>query len=264
MSSDTAAAIPAALCFRDVAPALPGGLSLGAASGRSLAEATLSALMELVERDAVARWWRAGAPASRVEAQAAKDGLRRMRGGAAGRSTWLLDISSDIGVPVVAALSRGDDGKGIAAGFAARATVGSACESALLELAQMELGNHLVSLKSERSGVDALAEAERRQFDRMQRLSSDDPRFRAARELAPGRSAALPREPAACVAEVVSRLGRAGVEVFAVDITLPAFGIPAIKLAAPLLAAEPIWLDTPCLLEARSRRGDDISGIAII
>lgn len=264
LSDGSAVFVPAALCFRDAALEPPAGLSLGAAAGRSLEEATLSALYELIERDAIALWWRAGAPARRLDTTVAADLLARLRGGGNGRRTWLLDITSDIGVPVVAALSCEAPGSGIAAGFAARATLGEAADAALLELMQMELGNRLVAAKAGRLGEGALAQGEREQLARMRLLSAGDPRI-AGIDGAPDRTVALPAKTEERIAAIVKLLGGAGVEAFRVDLTAPAIGIPAVKIIAPRLAAEPVWLDTPRL----ARKTDDdttaaVSTVAII
>lgn len=266
LSDGSAACVPAALCFRDAAPEPPAGLSLGAAAGRSIEEATLSALFELVERDAVALWWRAGAEARRLDLTIANKLLARLRGSASSRRTWLLDITGDIGVPVVAALSCDEDGRSIAAGFAARAALGGAADAALLELMQMELGNRLVAAKAERLGEGALAETERRQLARMRLLFADDPRF-ASMDGARDQAAALPEKSEGRIAAIVRLLSRAGVEAFLIDMTTAAIGIPAVKLVAPQLGAEPVWLETPRL--ARVRKTDDdatagVSAIAII
>ncbi|MBY5827698.1 TOMM precursor leader peptide-binding protein [Rhizobium leguminosarum] len=87
-------------CFAD---------SNGCAAGNTLSEAILQGFFELVERDAVAIWWynRLEAPGCDLSmfdvpylrrAQARYAGL--------GRELWVLDLTSDLGIPVFAALSR--------------------------------------------------------------------------------------------------------------------------------------------------------------
>ena len=92
--------------------------------------------------------------------------LRRLRGGLTHRRTWLLDITSDIAVPAVAALSCNADGFGLCCGLAARATQAEAARAALLKMAQMELAWHVVQAKHTHRGAGALNTADRRHAQR--------------------------------------------------------------------------------------------------
>ena len=84
----------------------------GNAAGNSLAEAVLQGFLEVVERDAVGIWWynRLSRPAVDLAAFADPyvDALlahyHSMR-----RSLWLLDLTTDLGIPVFAAVSRRED-----------------------------------------------------------------------------------------------------------------------------------------------------------
>lgn len=113
--------------------------SNGCACGRSVDSARLSALLELVERDAAARWWygqrkrpllapeRLGASSRLLDAlQARSRGLR------------LFDITTDLGIPAVAAASFAPDGTTLALGFAARLSTAAAAQAALLEMLAVE------------------------------------------------------------------------------------------------------------------------------
>jgi bacteriocin biosynthesis cyclodehydratase domain-containing protein len=90
-----------------------GADSNGNAAGTCLADAVLQGLLELIERDAVALWWynRTRMPAVDVgsfhdpwveEVRAVYAGL--------GRDLWVLDVRSDLDVPVMVAVSRRTDG----------------------------------------------------------------------------------------------------------------------------------------------------------
>lgn len=83
--------------------------SNGAAAGNTRDEAVLQGLLELVERDAVAMWWyhRLARPAVDLDA-VAHPTLDAVRAACArlDREVWALDLTHDLGVPVVAALSR--------------------------------------------------------------------------------------------------------------------------------------------------------------
>lgn len=216
-------------------------------------EATRSALLELIERDALALWWRGGdepgaIPAGEVREAAAL--LRDARGGHGGRETRFLDITSDIGIPVVVAMSFDADGRSVAAGFAARPDRDAAACSALRELAQMELGNRLVLMKLERGGTGALSEGEMRQLNRMRDLHADDRRFRTGRK-----AAAKIDVPGADGTAIALRLAEIGIPAHRVDLASGTGEIPVVKVVAPLLQSEPGGHVTPRLARMRELRG---------
>ena len=110
------------------------GDSNGCAAGESKSDATFRALLELIERDAFAIWWfnrieRTGLSfahdellcriASSVEAEA--------------RSLRLYDLTSDLGVPVVAASIADEKGSSIYVGSAAGISEVSAARKAAIE-----------------------------------------------------------------------------------------------------------------------------------
>jgi oxazoline/thiazoline synthase len=116
--------------------------SNGNAAGSSIEDAVLQGLFELIERDAVALWWynRTSQPA--VDLDAFTDPwLDELRGVYAdlGREVWALDLTSDFGVPVVAAVSRRVDRvhEEILFGFGAHLDPRLALRRALTELNQM-------------------------------------------------------------------------------------------------------------------------------
>ena len=86
--------------------------SNGCAAGNTLEEAILQGFYELVERDAFAIWWynRLRAPAVDLsgfdDAYLASASAQYSR---YERELWMLDVTSDIGVPVFVALSRRPD-----------------------------------------------------------------------------------------------------------------------------------------------------------
>ncbi|MFC4085639.1 TOMM precursor leader peptide-binding protein [Amycolatopsis samaneae] len=87
--------------------------SNGCAAGSSLEDAILQGTLELIERDAVALWWYNRTPVPGVDLGAFGDPLlEEMTGHYAdlGRDLWALDVTSDLGVPVMVALSRRTDG----------------------------------------------------------------------------------------------------------------------------------------------------------
>lgn len=95
--------------YRHNGPFFAMGDSNGSAAGTSLEDAALQGFLELVERDAVALWWynRVNRPAVDLDAfgdpyiDRLRDVYARL-----GREVWALDLTSDLGVPVVGAFSR--------------------------------------------------------------------------------------------------------------------------------------------------------------
>ncbi len=82
--------------------------SNGNAASNCLEEAVLQGLMELIGRDAVALWWDNMIPMPAVDLHQIKDPMIVQFGeafNAIGRKVWVLDITSDLGVPVFAAFS---------------------------------------------------------------------------------------------------------------------------------------------------------------
>lgn len=113
----------------------------GNAAGNSLEEAILQGLLELVERDAAAIWWynRLQLPAVDLDAMAEpyiatlREHYRRL-----GRSLWVLDLTTDLGIPVFAGVSRRHFGpsEDILIGFGAHVDPWMAVMRSLTELNQ--------------------------------------------------------------------------------------------------------------------------------
>ena len=81
----------------------------GCAAGNSLEEAILQGFLELVERDAFAIWWYNRLRVPAVNLSGFDDGFLAAAPGYYGRhdrDIWLLDITSDFGIPTFAAVSR--------------------------------------------------------------------------------------------------------------------------------------------------------------
>ncbi|TCD14059.1 YcaO-like family protein [Oricola cellulosilytica] len=125
--------------------------SEGAAVHASLEKALLAATLELVERDAAARWWREGVPASPLDL--GRDGGADLAGrlsGAAGpllRTTTFFRLSSEYPAHVVAAAHIDRTGRARAIGYAARLSVAEAVGRAFLEMAQVNLAISLTRLR---------------------------------------------------------------------------------------------------------------------
>jgi len=116
--------------------------SNGCAAGNTREEALLQGLCELVERDAAGIWWynRVRRPALDIddfegpEWDATRAFYRRER-----RDVWLLDLTNDLRVPTMIAVSRAADGdeEQILAGLGTHLDVGIAAMRAVSEMNQM-------------------------------------------------------------------------------------------------------------------------------
>ena len=84
----------------------------GNAAGNTLAEAILQGFLEIVERDAVGIWWYNRLTRPAVDLASFGDPYIDALAGyyaSMHRSLWLLDLTTDLGIPVFAALSRRED-----------------------------------------------------------------------------------------------------------------------------------------------------------
>jgi ribosomal protein S12 methylthiotransferase accessory factor len=239
---------PVDLCYRrhaaeqDFKPPLK--LSSGCAAGTSVEAATLRALLELIERDAVALWWRGGRRGRSIAsdseaAHAAAELLAQLRQENTERKTWLLDITTDVEIPAVAAVSTGPDGYGFAFGLGARLSLADAARAAIFELCQVELGQHVVAAKRQESGDAALNEGDRRQLRRGTLFDT-----KACMLLQPETkpdviSKERPDDAASSLPQCLERLEARGIAAYAIDLTRPQLGIPVVRVLAPGLQLEP-------------------------
>jgi ribosomal protein S12 methylthiotransferase accessory factor len=182
LSNGAAVLLPADLVLRR-APGralLPvdGRPSLGCGAGPTIEAARRHGLLEVLERDAAALWWRGGMRGQALPLEPAVLGgpmhqLAALRGGVTERATWLLDITADTRTPCVAALSCDADGFGLACGIAARSALPAAAEAALRELCQMELSGSIIASRLRARGPQGLTEAD---HDALARLTQVDTR----------------------------------------------------------------------------------------
>jgi len=117
--------------------------SNGCAAGKTLVDAIRRGLLELVERDSVASWWYNRLQRPLVDLSSFQseyfvrfvESYKRLE-----REAWVLDITSDLGIPTFAAISRATRGKteDILISFGADLDARVAIEHALFEM------NHLL------------------------------------------------------------------------------------------------------------------------
>ena len=262
--------LPADLCLRrppaaqEFAPPFP--LSIGSAAGTSFEGSALHGLLELIERDAASLWWRGGrrgrAIPTDVEASA-QALLGELRSGASSeRRSWLLDITTDTGIPAVAALSCKPDGFGLAFGLAARRTLQAAARSAILEMCQIELAHAVVEAKRRERGEAAL---NAKDLSHLQRATAINADACALLHPLPGNAAHIAIDTSdaqAALHQLVRRLAELGIETYGLDLTRAGFAVPVARIIAPALQAEPSGIVTSRLsgMIAQSGGGEAFTG----
>jgi ribosomal protein S12 methylthiotransferase accessory factor len=272
----TEALLPADLCLRrppdrrEIEPPFP--LSNGSAAGTSWDAAALHGMLELIERDAASLWWRGGNRGGSIPPQheahiMAEALLPRLRQNATGRRSWLLDITTDIGVPCVAAVSCSANGFSFAFGLAARPTLKAAARSAILEMCQLELALAVVEAKYRESGEAALNK--RDQGHRRRATMIDADRCTLLQPV-PERKQHLAidsTDPGAALQLIVDRLGQLGIETFGLNLTRTQFAVPVARVIAPGLQPEPSEIITPRLADMITQTGGGMKytgGVALI
>jgi bacteriocin biosynthesis cyclodehydratase domain-containing protein len=137
--------VPAALCYYghpDVGKEFYcTGDANGCAAGSVIEEAILHAFLELVERDSAAIWWynRIARPALDLDSFPDPYLARvRERYARHDRELWALDITADLGIPVIAAVSRriGGPADDLLIGFGAHLDPATALHRAITEVNQ--------------------------------------------------------------------------------------------------------------------------------
>lgn len=227
--------IPAQSVFLDAAATLSERLvhdadSTGCAAGQSEAAATTAALWECVERDAVALWWHGGQPAPPLPLALIDTSQPRLSWwlDRRDRQTRLYDLTTDLGLPVVAALSADADGRHVALGTAARPRIADAALAAVTELVQTEVGM---------DQARAAANPEVAEWDGFAALDTLPQTGTRGMSTTPDTSPAL--------SALVQHLVGMGHPPLAVATTLPGDPLPSVRVLVPGLCAMRGRIDTP-------------------
>jgi ribosomal protein S12 methylthiotransferase accessory factor len=212
--------------------------SNGNAAGNTLEEAILQGFFELVERDSVALWWynRVRGPGVDLDSFAEpyldelREFLRHHH-----RDLWVLELTSDLEVPVFVAASRRTDGgaEQILFGFGAHLDARVALLRAVTEMNQM-LARALTESTNappetqleDRITLDWLRNAT--VVNQPYLVPRDSPP-RKASEYPPCRTDDLKDDVLACQALVE----RHGMEMLVLDQTRPEIGLPVAKVIVP-------------------------------
>jgi YcaO-like protein with predicted kinase domain len=214
--------------------------SNGCACGGNWSDALNRAVLECVERDAMAVWWygrqrRKHPPLSCLDRSAPRLSwwLSERQ-----RQTRLIDITSDIEVPVAAAVSHDHNGRNVAIGSAAAADFGMAAVSAVTEMIQMEVSMTMGSYNAELENWNARASMDMRQFE-------------------PNTSVA---ENSLLVVDPIRRLKDAGHQVFAIDLTRREDLLSTARVVVPSLSALH-GMPSPERIISQSRRQPQFGGV---
>ncbi|BCG05307.1 hypothetical protein PPGU19_098750 (plasmid) [Paraburkholderia sp. PGU19] len=246
--------VPLSYCFAET-PDTADGLKFcvhnpnGSAAGSCIEEAILQGLLELIERDATAIWWYNQLPRPGVDLAKFGDPffdalVREYE--SLGWHMWALDITHDLGIPVVVALAENPATARFSIGFGCHLNSRIALQRALTEV------NQLLDIAADApSPWDAA------------KLSSKQFLYPAAGVAVVDASAWSSIEASDlndAIEQCMSRLGAAGMEVLVVDKTRPDIGLPVVQVivpglchfwprfGAPRLYSVPIsqgWLDHP-------------------
>jgi ribosomal protein S12 methylthiotransferase accessory factor len=211
--------------------------SNGAAAGSSLEDAILQGLLELVERDAVALWWYNRTRQPEVDIDAFADPwlaeLREVYAGL-GREVWVLDVTSDLGVPTMAALSRRLDRtcEDIMFGFGAHLDPAVALRRALTELNQLMPAVVNVDEHQQYGWLDK----EATHWWRTATVANQPYLLpdRGERPRGPGWFGYVPGDDLADDIELLRRrLADRDLELLVLDQTRPDIGLPVVKVVVP-------------------------------
>lgn len=252
--------VPSELCLRQLGQNTQ-GMSTGCAAGQTKEQATLSALLEIIERDAAAMWWEGGGSPRPISLEAIVEAKLEDLYTQAGRrcdtkSTLILDITTDMNIPCVAALSSDlETGANFACGLACRVNMGEAIRKAVHEMMQMELGHHVLAAKRRALGDDALNSHDKKQLER-------DGLLQSIWYTPMVQTAAQPRSYPQCASGISSSLEallemllEQQLDAISVDLTRHWIDIPVVKAFIPGLQNYPANSSTPRLIAAKAASG---------
>lgn len=216
--------------------------SNGNAAGTSMEDAILQGFFELVERDAVATWWynRIQRPAADLDAYAShfdEKYLHQVREHYAtelNRDLWVLDITSDLGIPsfVAASMAR-EDRPRVLLGFGAHRDPRGALLRAITEMNQM-LGmipamEHVHDEKDIKAGLNPEAA-----WWRLESLEDHPYVFPQGNAVGPEAHAHdWTTDGKANVERVAALVENQGMELHVMNMTHPDVGMPVVKVMVP-------------------------------
>ncbi|MEU6220006.1 TOMM precursor leader peptide-binding protein [Streptomyces sp. NPDC047022] len=212
--------------------------SNGCASGNTIEEAVLQGFCEVVERDAVALWWYNRLPRPAFDLDSLNDPyVAQMRAFYASmdRELWVLDITSDLGVPTFAAISRRDhEVEDVMVGFGAHPDPRIAAIRALTEVNQflpfVDRRDEHGATVYRTDDVETLAWCrETKVAEEPWLLPDPSARPSTVSDFAP----MVGHDLAGHVADCVARARACGIEVIVLDQSRPDLDLSVVKVIAP-------------------------------
>lgn len=210
--------------------------SNGNAAGTSLEDAILHGFFELVERDAVALWWYNRTRQPAVDLRSFPDAWLAdvpERYAWLNREVWALDVTSDLGIPVMAAVSRRTDkpAEDLMVGFGAHFDPRVALRRAVTELGQL-----LPSVIDARADGTGYGPAEPHLLSWWTGVTADDQPFLRpdpAETARTARSYAYTRPAQLDLAAICEIARRAELDILVLDQTRPDVNMPVVKVIVP-------------------------------
>ena len=232
--------------------------SNGVGAGRDYHHAIFSGMTEVIERDAFALWWFGEKPAYSLNPEVENDSefkdIILNCHGASDRQVWFLDISTEIDVPVVAALSSMPDGSAVVAGFAADPDPFIAAKKAFLEMCQMEVAQEISVIRQEYCDEERLTTQDHIWLERHKNLS-----VKKYPQLTKKIPATRPLSTASSDPHnlVIEMLDQSGFTPFVVDLSRADINIPVVRILVPgLQSAKADWV-SPRLKKVARKTGAD-------
>jgi bacteriocin biosynthesis cyclodehydratase domain-containing protein len=212
--------------------------SNGNAAGACMEDAILQGFLELVERDAVCLWWYNRVARPGIDPAALDDprisGLQAFYA-ARDREFWLLDLTSDLGIPVCAAICRrkGGPAEDIVLGFGAHLDPRIAVSRAITEMNQFMPAVLAVAP----TGETYYAYHDGACLDWWKTGTLANQPYIAPAGWSPGFLALDPADGAQDVRDQIlgcfEKVERKGLEVLVLDQTRPDVGTPVAKVIVP-------------------------------
>lgn len=208
--------------------------SNGNAAGATREEAIVQGFLELVERDAVALWWYNRLPRPAVDADAFDlPFVREMRRfyASVSREFWVLDLTSDLGIPVYAAISRRVDKpvEDIVFAFGAHFDPKIALLRAITEMNQFLPA--VLSIGADGSGDYTFPDAEAQAWWRTATLANQP--YLVPKGLATPPGAPEFGDMRDAVLHAQRLVEGKGLEMLVLDQTRPDIGLPVVKVVVP-------------------------------
>ncbi len=235
--------------------------SNGVGAGKDYYHAVFSGVTEVIERDAFALWWVGQKPAYTLNPEVENDRefkqLIQDCHGASDRQVWFLDISTEIDVPVVAALSSMPDGSAVVAGFAADPDPFIAAKKAFLEMCQMEIAQEISVIRHEYFGEERLTAQDHIWLERHKSLSVKKYPRLTQKKPATRPLLATSSDPHNTVIEM---LNQSGFTPFVVDLSRADINIPVVRIVVPGLQSAKVDWVSPRLKKIAGKTGADYRG----